>query len=154
MNILIVRVTCRGDVEIWWKLDMDFTIFNIFFLRFPEYLLQILVKWSRRGIVLPFFFSRFKHKVLQSWQRVVINAIWDMLFNVLFSVQRQISVFGNLFGTSTRCFRLSVLFYKHLFASLRIILKNRHVYLKVYVFLEDLQLIQRTQFRKNHTGRN
>ena len=132
---------------------MYFNIFNIF-SRFPGYLLQILVEWSRRGEVLSIYFLQFKHKALQSWQRVVINAIWDMLFNVLFSVQRQISVFGNLFGTSARCFRLSVSFYKHLFASLRTILKNRHVYLKVYVFLEDLQLIQRRQFRKNHIGRN
>ena len=56
---------------------------------------------SRHSVIL--FFSRFKNKVLQSWQRVVINTIWDMLFNLLFSVQRRISVFGNLFGTSTRC---------------------------------------------------
>ena len=103
MNILIVRVTCRGDVEIWWKLDMAFTIFNIFFA-FSGVPIADSCKMVPSRNSVTFFFSGFKHKVLQSWQRVVINAIWNMLFNVLFSVQRQISVFGNLFGTSSRCF--------------------------------------------------
>ena len=85
---------------------MYFNIFNIF-SRFPDCLLQILIDRmipSRNSVINLFFDNSNIKLCTQSWQRVVINTIQDMLFNLLFSVQTRISVFGNLFGTSSRCF--------------------------------------------------
>ena len=129
-------------------------IFSIFFRVFRGTYCRFLKNGPVEEQCYPFIFDNSNIKLCSrgsEWSSMQFGTCCLMYYSAF---KGKYPCLATSLGLLQGVFRLSVLLYKHLFASLRIILKNWHVYLKVYVFLEDLQLIQRKQFRKNHTGRN